>query len=85
MSIEGLYPSRRQPRSANPLFVRTRRRRQRVALMAVAGALAGFVALDILPVPPRTVLEGRSAAVAAAPTGTPATAPSQRPIRIIPL
>ncbi len=50
MSIEIMYPSRRQPRSQNPLFARAQRR-QKLALMLIMAALGiGLLLLQLVPV-----------------------------------
>ncbi len=86
MSIEALYPSRRQPRAANPLFARQIRRRRRVALAAAISMIGGFAALQLLPAPEGAVVEGRSAAVPApAASAAPAPVQAQKPVRVIPL
>ncbi len=49
MSIEAMYPSRRQARSHNPLFER-KLRRQRFCLMLVLAALGlGLLAIQFIP------------------------------------
>ncbi len=50
MSIEAMYPSRRQGHSQNPLFARELRR-QRFGLMLILAALGlGLLLLQLLPI-----------------------------------
>jgi hypothetical protein len=51
MTIEALFPSRRQSQRHNPLFARERRRKRLLSLLALGFGLFCFVGLRIPPGP----------------------------------
>lgn len=81
MSIEAMYPSRKQSRAQNPLFAR-KLHRQRLALMIVLTCLGlGLVLLQLVPIHANAASAEVNSAHIAAPI-KPA-APVSKPVRLI--
>jgi hypothetical protein len=85
MSIEIMYPSRRQSRSHNPLFARAQRR-QKLALMLVMAALGlGLLLLQLVPVTAHAddaAVQAKPATETAAPSKPEAPRRTVRQIKI---
>jgi len=79
MAIEALYPSRRFPQRNNPLLRRERRRQRLIVALALVVSALSMAALRIMP--NEAAAEARPPVAPAAP----ATSPSHRPVRVIPL
>jgi hypothetical protein len=79
MAIEALYPSRRQSKRHNPLFVRERRRKRIITLFALGFGLFCVAGLRFPPGPAQASAVAHRVMAQAAPV-TP-----KRQIRIIPL
>jgi len=67
MSVESIYPSQQQPKSQNPLFARSLRRRRRafMAILMIVGL--GLMLTQIIPMAARADNPAREAIPAAAP------------------